>query len=72
MNGSGQENLFDEHRALGEGSRCPLVLFVGDLTVKKMKEDGSVLLVEFVLPKGGYATTVLSSAVALQEKTVMR
>jgi tRNA pseudouridine13 synthase len=72
VNGSGQENPFDEHRALGEGSRRPLVLFVGELTVRKMKEDGSVLLVEFVLPKGGYATTVLSSAVALQEKTVMR
>jgi tRNA pseudouridine13 synthase len=69
----GGDKLFDDNRALGEGSRRPLALFARDVSTEKLNEDQRALRVEFVLPKGGYATTFLSSAVALhEEKTVSR
>jgi tRNA pseudouridine13 synthase len=64
-------------RALGEGTRRPLVLRVTELSVaevvKRAHSEGSasepvgssepcILTVRFVLPKGAYATTVLSNA----------
>ena len=42
---------------LGEGTRRSLRLLVSELTWENSSEG---LLVRFVLPKGGYATTVLS------------
>ncbi len=72
-------------RALGEGTRRPLVLHVTDLTVRReplgdappdpreppearaTDHDGANLMVEFVLPKGAYATTVLAGAVEALE-----
>jgi len=63
---------FDAHPALGEGSRRLFVLRVNELEVERLGEDPSALRVLFVLPKGGYATTLLTWAVALHERTVMR
>lgn len=61
-------------RSLGEGTRRPLVLRVSGLKVTREPAeaapgDGSRadLLVEFVLPKGAYATTVLARAVDAEE-----
>ena len=47
-------------KALGEGTRRPLVLGVRDLRVDCREEDASCR-VYFVLPKGAYATTVLAN-----------
>jgi tRNA pseudouridine13 synthase len=66
----GDPDLFDRQRALGEGTRRAFVLHVRDLAVRNMQEDPNALLVVFVLPKGGYATTLLACAVTLQEKMV--
>jgi tRNA pseudouridine13 synthase len=68
----GDEGAFDAHRALGEGSRRSLVLRVDELVVERLREDPGAVRVLFVLPKGGYATTLLNHAVALHEPTVMR
>jgi tRNA pseudouridine13 synthase len=59
-------------KALGEGTRRALRLWVEDLAVKPEieppgGEQGSSIQVYFVLPKGAYATTVLSAAIALDE-----
>jgi tRNA pseudouridine13 synthase len=70
--GADGPSLFDDHRALGEGSRRPLTLYADDLTVEQMPEQDGALRVHFVLPKGGYATTLLACAVALHEPTVTR
>lgn len=47
-------------RGLGDGTRRALRLWVSDLRTF-MEQDGS-LRVQFVLPKGAYATTVISAA----------
>ena len=64
-------------RRLGEGSRRALRMWVEDLRYEIVQngEDGSsetagaaaCVRVHFVLPKGGYATTVLASAISLNE-----
>jgi tRNA pseudouridine13 synthase len=62
-------------KPLGEGTRRPLCMQVGELSihrvVKRADEDageqGSELVVCFVLPKGAYATTVLGAALDLEE-----
>jgi tRNA pseudouridine13 synthase len=66
----GDESSFDAHPELGEGTRRPFVLRVSELVTEEVEEDPSALRVLFVLPKGGYATTLLTWAVALQERTV--
>jgi tRNA pseudouridine13 synthase len=66
----GDGELLDRHRALGEGTRRAFVLHVRDLAIREMRDEESALLVVFVLPKGGYATTLLACAVTLQEKMV--
>jgi tRNA pseudouridine13 synthase len=68
----GDETAFDAHPALGEGSRRPFVLRVSELVAHPVGEDPAALRVLFVLPKGGYATTLLNWAVTLHERTVMR
>jgi tRNA pseudouridine13 synthase len=57
-------------RHLGEGTRRPLRLFVAEMTAEA--RDGgegstgrAVVVARFVLPKGGYATTVLGRACRL-------
>jgi tRNA pseudouridine13 synthase len=56
-------------RHLGEGTRRALRMMVSDLTVETLEEtqSGHSLAVCFVLPKGGYATTVLARACHLIE-----
>jgi tRNA pseudouridine13 synthase len=61
-------------RALGEGSRRALRIWVEDLGWELLpanpedRGNGTASVrVHFVLPKGGYATTVLAGAVALDE-----
>jgi tRNA pseudouridine13 synthase len=67
----GDNELLERHRALGEGTRRAFVLHVRDLAIQELRDDQGALLVVFVLPKGGYATTLLACAVTLQEeKTV--
>jgi tRNA pseudouridine13 synthase len=53
-------------KKLGEGTRRPLRLWVADLGWRADAAAG-YLTVSFVLPKGGYATTVLSRACHLEE-----
>ncbi len=66
-------------KALGEGTRRALRLWIDDLRVERdapgdvqgevvsPAEQGSSIGVYFVLPKGAYATTVIGTAVALEE-----
>ena len=62
-------------RSLGEGSRRALRLWVEDLRWETVKVDSPIVSgkpaacvrVYFVLPKGSYATTVLGTALALEE-----
>ena len=68
----GDEGAFDAHPTLGEGSRRSFVLRASEMTVERIEEHPDALRVLFVLPKGGYATTLLSEAVSLNERTVMR
>jgi tRNA pseudouridine13 synthase len=56
-------------RAVGEGTRRPLRLWVDELRVERLATgDGAPggLKFYFVLPKGGYATSVLGTALALE------
>jgi tRNA pseudouridine13 synthase len=68
----GDDTAFDAHPALGEGSRRPLVLRVSELVANASREHPGALRVLFVLPKGGYATTLLNCAALLHERTVMQ
>jgi tRNA pseudouridine13 synthase len=58
---------FEAWRHLGEGTRRPLRLMVEDLAarIEPAGEAKATLNVTFVLPKGGYATTVLGRACLL-------
>ena len=60
-------------RHLGEGTRRPLRLFVAEMAVEARDPDTAtgkaVVVVRFVLPKGGYATTVLGRACHLLDAT---
>ena len=60
---------------LGEGTRRPLRMEVDELTTERF-EDGAdgraAIAVLFVLPKGGYATTVLGRVVKLLDATLAR
>ena len=69
---TGDQNPFEGNRTLGEGSRRAFVLSASELAVERMQEDPAALRVVFVLPKGGYATTLLTCAIALHEETVTR
>jgi tRNA pseudouridine13 synthase len=69
-------------RNLGEGTRRPLRLWIEGLEIERLSSDrdarhdilqssqrgadGRGLRVHFVLPKGGYATSVLGAALALE------
>jgi tRNA pseudouridine13 synthase len=67
-------------RSFGEGTRRPLCLWVEGLGIERLSPDegkeagadGSGLRVYFVLPKGGYATSVLGTALALDEGTASK
>ncbi|UQA58721.1 tRNA pseudouridine(13) synthase TruD [Polyangium aurulentum] len=67
LEGAGVQDLqLENFRSHGEGTRRPLRLMVGDLEVHGPDADGG-LTVSFVLPKGGYATTVLAEACRLAD-----
>jgi tRNA pseudouridine13 synthase len=53
-------------KRLGKGTRRSLRLLVSDMKVEPLA-DQRLLRVSFVLPKGGYATTVLSRACRLDD-----
>jgi tRNA pseudouridine13 synthase len=63
-------------RALGEGTRRPLRLWVDELRIERLPPGdgegraGVGLKLYFVLPKGGYATSVLGTALALDSVTL--
>jgi tRNA pseudouridine13 synthase len=64
----GEDFDFAAVRALGEGARRPLRVVVRDLRVEVVSREQPVgVRVYFVLPKGAYATTVLSAAFAIEE-----
>lgn len=54
------EALFARHKALGKGTRRSLVLRAADVSCERL--GPGVYRVRFVLPKGGYATTLLGHA----------
>jgi tRNA pseudouridine13 synthase len=69
MNILGKEFDFARVRALGEGTRRSLRLWVEGMKVEaKSTEQGAGLGVYFVLPKGSYATTVLAGALVLESE----
>jgi tRNA pseudouridine13 synthase len=61
----GDMTLLDRAGRLAQGARRPLLLEVKELHVSDRGSDS--LTVAFVLPKGGYATTVLGQACTPQE-----
>jgi tRNA pseudouridine13 synthase len=65
---TGSDDPFSRHHTLGEGSRRPFVLRAVELLVEKFMAEQTALRVRFVLPKGGYATTLLGFAVRLHEE----
>ncbi len=69
---TGALDTFDRHRQLGEGSRRPFRLLPAALGVERLAEDARSLRIAFVLPKGGYATTVLAQAVTLEDRSAKR
>jgi tRNA pseudouridine13 synthase len=69
---AGDPNVLGAHRALGEGSRRPFMMHADELRVERCGPGAGDLRVDFVLPKGSYATTLLACAAALSEPTVNR
>jgi tRNA pseudouridine13 synthase len=65
---TGSDDPFSRHHTLGEGSRRPFILRVVELTIEKIMAERTALRIRFVLPKGGYATTLLGFAVCLHEE----
>ena len=60
---------------LGEGTRRPLRMEVSEGAIEKMPDGEAgreMIVVSFVLPKGGYATTVLGRTVKLVDASVAR
>jgi tRNA pseudouridine13 synthase len=66
---AGGPSPFDAHPNLGEGSRRSLRIFAEDLRIERLGEEPAALRVDFVLPKGGYATTLLGSVLNLEEES---
>ena len=61
--------LLSQHKRLGQGARRALRLPVEDMRWELATKGNGVLRVSFVLPKGGYATTVLSTVCSLEDAT---
>lgn len=60
---------------LGEGTRRPLRMRVEDVACEPVPNDGgsgAAIAVRFILPKGGYATTVLGRVARLEDATIAR
>jgi tRNA pseudouridine13 synthase len=77
--GAGEVPRFDAFRQLGEGTRRALRLPVGEMVAEVVAPEStdpagqagrrSAVAVRFVLPKGGYATTVLERACHVVDAT---
>lgn len=63
----GNEEVLSRVRRLGEGTRRLLRIQVSGLEVAPTEPSGGDIRLQFVLPKGAYATTVLSEALTLVE-----
>lgn len=68
----GEPERLERFRALGEGTRRTLRLWIGELDIQDGQKEsearfGDSLSICFVLPKGSYATTVLGCACTLVE-----
>ncbi len=61
--------LFDRNRALGEGTRRALRVLPTELRAARLLDDATAVRVDFVLPKGSYATTLLAGAVHFSQDT---
>ena len=64
----GEPSRLDAARSAGEGTRRSLRMMVSNLTSEPL-DGGGGLSVSFVLPKGGYATTVLGRACRILDAT---
>ena len=64
--------LIDRNRQLGEGARRPLRLLPTDVRVSTAGLPATSLQVEFVLPRGAYATTVLEAVSTVDDVTRRR
>ena len=64
-------SVLDRYKKLGKGTRRTLRLWVDDLSWEPNPAEGS-LTVRFVLPQGGYATTVLGEVFDLVDATSAR
>ena len=64
-------STWSAHARLGEGSRRALRMWVEGLRWESADDESghelASMRVYFVLPKGGYATTVLGAAVSIDE-----
>ena len=63
------EALFARWAVLGEGARRPLRLVPEALSVTPLSDEPGSLRVQFVLPKGAYATSVLAVACEVRDGT---
>jgi len=64
---------FEAWRHLGEGTRRALRLAVAEMAAEALPADAggkAAIVVRFVLPKGGYATTVLGRACLLSDASL--
>jgi tRNA pseudouridine13 synthase len=61
-----ERDRLETTRHLGEGTRRPLRLALHDARAEQDPAAGSITL-SFVLPKGGYATTVLTALCRTRE-----
>lgn len=64
----GDRKLLDDARNLGEGARRALRLLPAEMQVEAL-EDATGLQIQFVLPKGAYATTVLEAVCEVEDAT---
>ena len=65
--GLGDRTLLENNRQLGEGARRPLRLLPEGMRVSEVDADATSLQVEFVLPRGAYATTVLEAVSVIDD-----
>lgn len=67
--GLGDRKLLEDWKSLGEGARRALRLLPTELRARETDDDATGLQIQFVLPKGAYATTVLSAVCAVEDAT---
>lgn len=68
----GSSEVFDAHRALGEGTRRSMRMVPADLSAVPDPTAEDALVVRFVLPKGAFATTVLDRVAEVDDASRRR